>query len=117
MFNGSGYSNPGTRVLEGKNTYSKPGFGPKNPGICKSGIFEAFFKLFLMKSTKKDVFFIHLYISLKARANFFGGVAYVVGYVVWAFPPVFYSTEYCKVKPEPARVPGFWLNFGLETRV
>ncbi len=51
VFNGSGYSNPGTRVPEGKNTYSKPGFGPKNPGIRKSGIFEAFFTLFLMKLT------------------------------------------------------------------
>ncbi len=87
VFNGSGYSNPGTRVLEGKNTYSKPGFGPKNPGICKSGIFEAFFKLFLMKSTKKMVF-IHLYISLKARAKIFWGGC-VCCKTCLGFPPCF----------------------------
>ncbi len=33
VFNGSGYSNPGTRVPEGKNAYPKPGFRPVNPGI------------------------------------------------------------------------------------
>ncbi len=33
VFNGSGYSNPGTRVPEGKNAYSNPGFRPENPGI------------------------------------------------------------------------------------
>ncbi len=71
LFNGSGYSNPGTRVLEGENTYSKPGFEPKNPGISKSGIFEAFFKLFLMKSTNNK-FFYHTIVQRPGRKSFFG---------------------------------------------
>ena len=42
VFNGSGYSNPGTRVPGVKNTYPKPGFGRRKPGIINSGIFCLF---------------------------------------------------------------------------
>ena len=42
VFNGSGYSNPGTRVPGGKSIYPKPGFGPKYPGMGDTGIFEDF---------------------------------------------------------------------------
>ena len=91
MFNGSGYSNPGTRVPEGKNNYSKPGFGPKYPGIRKSGIFEAFFTLFLMKLTNNQFILLTLYISLETRTKkFFWGVGggYVLHHVI-CFLPVY----------------------------